>query len=35
MEESKNEGVSLSSIPEKIWLKLFEAKCMDLGIPIK
>ena len=35
LEEQKNEGVSSSSIPEKIWIKLFEAKCMDLGIPIK
>ena len=33
--EEKNGGVSHCSIPEKIWLKLYEAKCMDLGIPLK
>jgi hypothetical protein len=33
LEELKTGGVNLSSIPEKNWVKLYEAKCMDLGIP--
>jgi hypothetical protein len=34
-EEKQNGQVSKNQIPIKVWVKLYQSKCMDLGIPWK
>lgn len=31
----ENININVSSMPEELWIKLYEAKCMDLGLPCK
>ena len=35
LDERINNGVSASTVPDSTWRLLYEAKCMDLGIPCK
>lgn len=35
MREAVNNGISNLTIPDPTWMMLYEAKCMDLGIPAR
>ena len=35
LREQMNNGVSNLTIPDQVWVMLYEAKCMDLGIPAR